>query len=1270
LDVDFTGTDRFVIERQLGAGSMGAVYLAYDRTLESRVALKTLLSVDPTAIYRFKKEFRALADVSHPNLVTLHELFSEGDQWFFTMEYVEGIDLLTFVHGGRRRTFDSTPRPISEHPSADGTHDSFELPVKGMEMLFPSPLEDEDRLRNVLEQVVEGLMAVHAAGKLHRDLKPENVLVARDGRAVLCDFGIITEQAPDIHETLVTVIGTPAYMSPEQCRGEGGSAATDWYALGVILYEALTGDVPFDGTPMQVIARKQEKDPPQPSDVVSGVPEDLNDLCMQLLDRDPTKRPDGKSILRALRSRRAASVPAPDKSAERAEQLETAFVGRDAQVRELEAALRATEAGHPVIALVSGPSGIGKTTLVNHFIESVAREHQAIVLKGRCYERESVPFKAFDNVIDTLSRYLRKLPAVDVARMLPREVDALAGLFPVLKRVEVVKRSRRGRALPPDPQQQRQRAFRALKEMFCRIADLEPLVVYVDDLQWSDVESAQLLSELVTGNDRPAMLLVCVYRESDSEHSPGLQALLQKLGTSDEVELRQVKVGSLSAEDSFTLARRLLGQETGEDGIRKLGFESAGNPHLLTQLARHVTERKAEGIASSETARGLVSFERVLSQRLSSLSSDARTLLELLSVAGRPVPEAMLTLVSSFNIDLPSALAELRSAKLVRGVASQNSRAVEVYHDTIREGLTSSMDTETMVGWHRRLAAALEASGAIDLEALTSHLLGAGERERASLYASRAAEQAEKGLAFEKAARLYGVAAKNAEGDRRRALLQRHADALVSAGRGAAAAESYFEAAQGAAVDHAMELRARGGIQLLLSGDLEAGLDALRKPLAAAGLQVPADFPSAAQMAGEAYRALRRRGFGFTERAESDIDEHELTRLDTVWGVTRGLLLHEMARPLPLLTRFVQDALDLGEPLRIVRGLALFHGHIDVPFSMAADTPTSGALDVAEAIARRLDSAEARAAIAFAKGLAVYHHGKVEQALLDLFRAEDLYRNHTRGGAFEMRQTRLVIAHLQTAVQRECDFALLSEWLREAEGRGDRISSVRLRMALATLHLQNDNAEAAASAIDEAARLSEDREGITAAAEMLARGRLYLYRGDPERARTLGYQLDEFFASPLAYVRLWRGMMLLLRARLSLISRASRDAPASLLAQAAESASQAAELKLPCLHDDISLVRAGIAAAEGRGRHALKQLDEVLGRHHDARRPPLPAIFALRAKGQLLGNQEGLAMETRADQLVVKRGLKHPRRYARTYVPLLEEAVGRSRTVKMNQAGP
>lgn len=1255
MDGDFTGTDRFVIERQLGAGSMGAVYLAYDRKLESRVALKLLLSVDAPNIYRFKKEFRALADVTHRNLVTLHELFSEHDQWFFTMEYVEGKDLLSHVHGGRRRAFDSTPKAISELPPAERL-EPFEGPVKGLEMLFPTPLEHEDRLRSVLLQVVEGLMAVHAAGKLHRDLKPENVLVTPQGRAVLLDFGIVVDQQKDIHETLATIIGTPAYMAPEQCRGTDVSDASDWYALGVILYEALTGDVPFDGTPMQVISRKQEVDPVPPNEIVSGVPQDLNVLCMQLLARHPAARPNGVAIARALKSKRAASLPAPSELTS-AHKSRLAFVGRSAQLLELESALEATSAGQPAVTLVHGPSGIGKTTLVDRFVDGMVEDDRAIVLKGRCYERESVPFKAFDNVIDALSRYLRRMPAVDAARMLPRDIDTLASLFPVLKRVDVVRRNRRPRALPPEPLEQRQRAFRALKEMFTRIADLEPLAIYIDDMQWTDVDSAKLLSELITGGDRPALMLILVYRDGDTEHSAGLHALLERVHGGSDLVAREVPVSVLSVEDSVTLACELLGEGAPEEGARKLGFESGGNPHVLTQLARHVQERRASGQASPETAKGLINFERVLAQRLAALSTDSRTLLELLSVAGRPVPEAILTLVSSFNIDLSTALAELRGGKLVRGVATHHARAVEVYHDAIRETVTAALPVDVLVSWHRRLAAALEASGAMDLEALTDHLLGAGDHERASLYAARAAAQADKGLAFEKAARLYGVAAEHCrDPERRRDLLRRWADALVAAGRGSAAAQAYVNAACGAPSLQATELKALAGAQLLLAGEFDDGLALVQEPLSALGVTLPSSFQQAGVETAQLWQELRSRGFAFAERAESAVPEADLRRLDLLWAVTRGLLLHELDRPLPLLARYLRDALGAGEPMRIVRGLALFYVHVDLPMSRLSQTRPSGALDVAEAVARRLDQVEARAVLAFAKGMAVYHHGALDAGLAELQRAEELFRNHCRGGAFEMRVSRMAMAHLLLSIRRDTDSELLRDWIREAEDRGDRVSGVRLRISLATTLLGRDDADAAIGQLDAA---GHDRApAITETAEHSARASVHLYRGNADRCRAAFYLLDDFFSTPLGAVPLWNGLVRLLRARLTLIARASTLGSRDLLAQAEAEVNAAEALAMPSLAEDVVLLRATLAAARGQRGEALALLDRV---EPAGPRATLSLLIAERARGQLLGGDEGRERCARMEAVLLERGVVNARRFARLFVPGLEEVAASNR---------
>ena len=270
-ELDFHGTHRFEIRRHLGTGGMGAVYQAYDRERKEDVALKTVLRADPTAVYLFKREFRNLADVAHPNLVNLYELLYEEGHWFFTMELLDGVDFLAYVragtaHSGRRRPED---RPDAATTAVDLTGPADPVQVVAAPAVSPVQLE---RLRFSIRQLAEGLAALHDKGYLHRDLKPSNVMVTRAQRLVVLDFGLSGELTPDDDSQFEPFIGTPTYMAPEQGHRTSGTPASDWYAVGVMIFEALTGRAPFVGSYAEVLIRKSQDDAPRPSQLVAGVP--------------------------------------------------------------------------------------------------------------------------------------------------------------------------------------------------------------------------------------------------------------------------------------------------------------------------------------------------------------------------------------------------------------------------------------------------------------------------------------------------------------------------------------------------------------------------------------------------------------------------------------------------------------------------------------------------------------------------------------------------------------------------------------------------------------------------------------------------------------------------------------------------------------------------------------------------------------------------------------------------------------------------------------
>ena len=976
----FAGNERFLIERLVGHGGFGVVYQVFDRHQQAQLALKVLRQSD--ALHRLKREFRTLANLSHPNLVQLYELLSDGNQSFITMELLNGPNLVDFVREG---WFDAN----EEGPS---------LPN---ELAAQVSLFNLDRVKDSFAQLAEGLHFLHSRGKLHRDIKPSNILVTRPGRVVLLDFGLATDASSDEVNTLED-FGTPAYMPPEQATGQPLTEAADWYSAGVVLFQALTGHLPFEGSPLEMVKQKRTCRAPALREHADGIPEWLDELCQHLLARNPADRITGEEVLRKIRQVQnpmqptAVSLALPVFSSTN----ELIFVGREAHLNLLTDAFDAAREGQTITMYVHGSSGAGKTALVRRFLKNVAeREPNVVVLAGRCYERESVPYKALDSLVDALSRYLVSLPQYRAEAVLPRDVRSLERLFPVFRRVESIRAAHHRGADVIDAQELRRRAFAALRELLSRLGDRRVIVLSIDDLQWGDVDSAELLSELLRPPDAPALLFIGAYRSEEVSTSPSLRTLLSKhppVGMRESV--RELEVTALATDEARTLVGALLGTDDRsiDAHTEAIVREARGSPFFINELIHHA---RTAGWDAALTG----TLDDAILGRVMRLSEGARQLLDVLAISGQPLERSVVRRVAGLGADELAAVASLRAASLIRTRATEGREEIEPYHDRIRETVSSHLSRDDWRATHRRLAIVLKATDSVDPESSATHFHEGGDPERAAKYAESAAERASDALAFDRAARLYRLAldlkpATNLEHSRLHVQL---GDALANAGRGSEAAEAYLAAVESANASDAIELRRRAALQLLISGQITRGISVLRAVLTELGMSM-AETPRGALFSILVRRARARvRGTRFRHRDESQVSSAELIRVDACWSAAVGLGLVDTIRGAEFQARHLLLALHSGEPYRVGRALAL-----QAPYIAAAGVRMSHRVDAliakAEALAERVNRPQAFALVSLVKGIAAFMVAEWKTASRLCQQAEQILRERCTGVAWEL----------------------------------------------------------------------------------------------------------------------------------------------------------------------------------------------------------------------------------------------------------------------------
>jgi hypothetical protein len=1083
----FRGTRRFQVLRRLGEGGMGVVYEALDRERHARVALKTLRTLDGDALHRFKYEFRALQDLEHPNLVSLGELIEDGGVWFYSMELVPGIDFLRWVRPDEDRSARS-PHADASAPERD-TADTMQLVPGAIAPVHHAPRPpragipgvDLERLRPALAQLAEGLLAIHAAGKIHRDIKPSNILVTGKGRVVLLDFGLATTAAEQRGVSEDQVVGTADYMAPEQAAGKPVGAEADWYACGVLLYEALTGRVPFSGPTFEVIVDKQRYEPAAPRSLLKDVPADLDALCVELLRVDPARRPAGAEVAHRLRAKTDVVVAPPAVS------VAPPFVGRAAELSALRDGLAALAGGTPLAMLVQGESGVGKSALVRHFTAEIVRgETPAVVLAGRCYERESVPYKAFDGVIDALASWMKPLPKADAAALLPRQTALLTEVFPVLRRIEAAAQAPRVHQEVLDPQELRIRVFAALRELLARISDRHRLVVVIDDLQWADADSLALLREILHPPEAPTLLLVATVRTHDVP-----SAAVADLPC----EVRPLTLPRLSPDDARRLAVALSGGAAFASAIAE---EAKGHPLFIDELVRHAQAAGA--------SRGEIKLEDALWGRVLRLEPEVRTLMQLVAVAGGPLPQDVAADAAGVeHAEFGRHVALLRASNLVRTAGTRGADRIEPYHDRVRESIMRRLDDRERRTLHEKLALALEGSGRADPEALVTHWRGAGDAGRAAQYAAAAAEQAARALAFDRAARLYRLALELGapEGNQSARLQARLGEALVAAGRGGEAAQAFLFAAAGAGPGEALDLQRRAAEQLLISGHIDEGLTTLETVLAAVEMKMPKS-PVGALIRLLGRRALvRLRGIRFRERDASQITPGELTRIDVCWGVGVGLGLVDTIRGNNFQARNLLLSLRTGEPYRISRALSL-----EACYAGVGGGKNRRRIDrciaAATALAKQIDHPHAVGLAAVSDGGAAYLLGRWKYAIEHLDHGLEVLRDRCTGVSWENDSATLFGVNSLAYLGRLDELARrVTIRLREAQERGDLYCAANLRLGYANLAwlMRDDVAGARRVVADALAQWTPKGWHVQHYYGLVAQTHIDLYDGDVEAAR-------------------------------------------------------------------------------------------------------------------------------------------------------------------------
>lgn len=747
---------RYQLLSLLGEGSKKWVYLARDTRLNREVALALFKPNESAsdALLRVQREARALALLGdHPHIVTLYDLGEEHGQPYFISQYMAG------------GTLQEQLRRSENHR-----------------------LSLEDALQ-LTDQLCQALAYAHQHGILHRDLKPSNVWFTEGGVAKLGDFGLAASLDHSRFTLEGVLIGTAAYLPPEQLQGHKAEVRSDLYSLGAMLYEMLTGRPPFVGdTLMSLIVQHLNSPPVAPSHYNPTIPSALDTLILQLLAKTPEERPESavavQALVRPLSEPTAPIVSsAPPLPVHVLDRLATdIFVGREREMDELRANLEEVLMGRGRMVTMLGEPGIGKTRLATE-LATFAKLRGARVLVGRCHEDKGAPpywpwvqiIRSFlkDYSADLL-RTAMGIGAGDIAQVIPEVRDYWLDL-----------------PTPPSlaPEQARFRFFDSVTTFLKNVAQTQPLVLLFDDLQWADSSSLLLLQFVAQEIGAARVLLLVTCREVEAERQPPLTQTLSVLARTPGGPM--LHLHELSEKDVTRFIELTSGQTPTPEVAAAVFRETEGHPFFMMEVVRLLTT-EARLSTMSRLPQGVRS---VIAQRLEHLSKECRWILTIAAVIGREFSLSVLARVNTLftlrqiqderqGTSMDDAAVQAESCHFSRdGLVEERALLVlldealaarlitlvphrigyySFSHALIRDTLYEELTTHQRFNAHRAIGEAFEALAEAHQESflteLAHHFFQAapgGAVEKAMTYAQRAAERATATLAYEEAAVHY-----------------------------------------------------------------------------------------------------------------------------------------------------------------------------------------------------------------------------------------------------------------------------------------------------------------------------------------------------------------------------------------------------------------------------------------------------------------------------------------------------------------------------------